>query len=170
MWRDIKFILFDAPSIQGKFEGRIKYLKNLCKKLKREDIVYHEHEKCRNREHMEEELKRVEDLGGEGVMLRQPGSLYENRRSDTLLKVKTFKDAEAVVMKHAKGTGRNSAVLGALHVRDSDGITFKIGSGFTDAQRRSPPKIGSTVTYKYQEKTESGKPRFPTFLRVHTDI
>jgi DNA ligase-1 len=98
---------------------------------------------------MDAELARIEDLGGEGLMLREPRSYYENRRSYTLLKVKTFKDAEAVVIKHEKGTGKNSAVLGALHVRDEDGITFKIGSGFTDAQRRNPPRIGSTVTYKY---------------------
>ena len=119
---------------------------------------------------MENELARVEAMGGEGVMLREPGSMYENRRSDTLLKVKTFYDAEAVVIGRNKGTGRNSDVMGALVVRDSDGIEFKIGGGFNDAQRRCPPKIGSTVTYKYQEKTPSGKPRFPIFLRVHPGV
>ena len=43
---------------------------------------------------------------------------------------------------------------------------FKIGSGFTDEQRESPPKIGETVTFKYQELTRAGKPRFPVFLRI----
>ena len=36
--------------------------------------------------------------GGEGLMLRQPGSKYVAGRSSTLLKVKTFHDAEAVVI------------------------------------------------------------------------
>ena len=169
-WKEIKFMIFDCPSIQKPFEERMAYLKKLCRKLKRDDIVFHDHEICRNKKHMESELERVEQMDGEGVMLRQPQSMYENKRSDTLLKVKTFHDAEAVVIDRNKGTGRLSAVMGALVVRDSDGIEFKIGSGFSDADRRRPPKIGSTVTYKYQEKTESGKPRFPIFMRVHPGV
>ena len=43
---------------------------------------------------MEEELKKVEALGGEGLMIRKPGSLYEECRSTNLLKIKTFHDAE----------------------------------------------------------------------------
>ena len=43
-----------------------------------------------------EELKRIEAMGGEGVMLREPGSKYERRRSKTLLKLKSFHDAEVL--------------------------------------------------------------------------
>lgn len=105
--------------------------------------------------------------GGEGVMIKDPKSLYENRRSDKLLKVKKFDDAEATVIGHEKGTGRCSAMCGAIRVRTDEGMEFKIGSGFDDAQRRKPPKIGSRVTYKYMGKTDLGKPRFPIFLREH---
>ena len=113
------------------------------------------------------ELDRVTAKGGEGVMLRDPESLYEGRRSDSLLKVKKFDDAEATVIGHEKGTGRCSAMLGALRVRGDDGTEFKIGSGFNDDQRKKPPKIGSRVTYKYMGKSNAGKPRFPIFLREH---
>jgi len=58
-------------------------------------------------------------------------------------------------------------MCGAILMRGDDGIEFKIGSGFNDAQRRKPPKKGSRVTYKYMGKSNSGKPRFPIFLRVH---
>jgi DNA ligase-1 len=58
-------------------------------------------------------------------------------------------------------------MCGAILVRGDDGIEFKIGSGFNDAQRRKPPKKGSRVTYKYMGKSNSGKPRFPIFLREH---
>jgi hypothetical protein len=34
--------------------------------------------------------------------------------------------------------------------------------------RKDPPDIGTMITYKYQEfNKESGKPRFPTFLRIY---
>lgn len=36
-------------------------------------------------------------------MLREPGSLYVDKRSNTLLKVKTFLDAEAVVVGYEEG-------------------------------------------------------------------
>ena len=52
-------------------------------------------------------------------------------------------------------------------MREKDGTEFRIGSGFDDAQRRKPPKIGSTVTFKYMGRTNDGKPRFPIFLREH---
>jgi DNA ligase 1 len=58
-------------------------------------------------------------------------------------------------------------MMGALMVRNNEGIEFKIGSGFTDADRRNPPKIGSIVTYKYYELTKNGKPRFPIYLRPY---
>jgi DNA ligase-1 len=107
---------------------------------------------------------------GEGMMLRDPLSKYEGKRSDTLLKVKKFDDAEATVIGHKKGTGRCSAMLGALFMREDDGTEFKIGSGFSDAQRKKPPKIGSRVTFKFMGRSNNGIPRFPIYLRVHPGI
>jgi DNA ligase-1 len=47
-------------------------------------------------------------------MLKDPDSKYEGRRSMSLLKVKRFEDAEATVIGHLKGTGRCSAMCGAI--------------------------------------------------------
>jgi len=58
-------------------------------------------------------------------------------------------------------------MCGAILVRGDDGIEFKIGSGFKDAQRRKPPKLGARVSYKYMGKSNAGKPRFPIFMRLH---
>ena len=81
------------------------------------------------------ELARVEALGGEGLMLRQPGSRYVAGRSTTLLKVKSFFDAEATVIDHLPGEGRHEGRLGALLVERPDGIRFSVGTGFSDAER-----------------------------------
>ena len=45
----------------------------------------------------EKMLEQVEKVGGEGLMLRQPGSSYVHSRCRQLLKVKTFRDDEAKV-------------------------------------------------------------------------
>ena len=116
------------------------------------------------------ELARVESLGGEGLMLRQPGSQYEAGRSTTLLKVKTFHDAEGRVVEHLPGKGRHAGRLGAVVVELPDGQTFSVGTGFSDAQRQNPPAIGSTITYRYQEMTDRGVPRFPSFVSLRTDV
>jgi DNA ligase-1 len=63
-------------------------------------VVAHTHKKLESVEALMKELDRVCDLGGEGVMIRDPDSAYENRRSDRLLKVKKFDDAEATVIGH----------------------------------------------------------------------
>lgn len=104
---------------------------------------------------------------GEGVMLKDPKSKYEGRRSFSLLKVKRFEDTEAKVTGYQKGTGRCTGMMGALLVKEKDGTAFKIGSGFDDSQRKNPPKIGSWVTFKFQGRSTNGIPRFPIFLRVH---
>ncbi len=102
-------------------------------------------------------------------MLREPGSQYEAGRSTTLLKVKTFHDAEGRVVEHLPGKGRHAGRLGAVVVELRTGLTFSVGTGFTDAQRQDPPPVGSIITIRYQELTDRGVPRFPSFVRVRSD-
>jgi DNA ligase-1 len=54
-------------------------------------------------------------------------------------------------------------------VEDADGTRFRLGTGFTDAERAEPPAIGSLVTFRYQGRTKNGLPRFARFLRVRED-
>jgi len=103
--------------------------------------------------------------GGEGLMLHRADAPYETGRSDTLLKLKPWLDAEAVVVAHLPGKGEYAGQLGALRVRLPDGREFRLGTGFSDAQRKHPPPIGSVVTYRYRELTAKGMPRFASFLR-----
>jgi len=102
-------------------------------------------------------------------MLRQPGSRYEAGRSSTLLKLKRFHDAEAIVVGHEPGKGRHKGRLGDLLVQLHDGTQFAVGTGFTDAQRETPPSVGSAITFRFQELTDGGVPRFPSFVRVRRD-
>ena len=60
-------------------------------------------------------------------------------------------------------------MLGALEVKTTSGLRFKLGTGLSDAQRKAPPPIGSTVTYTYRDLTPSGKPRFASFLRMFVE-
>jgi DNA ligase-1 len=99
-WNEVRFLLFDAPAASGGFEDRLAFLKDALAKGAAKFARQHPHERCKNLEALRAELKRIEALGGEGLMLRQPGSKYVAGRSSSLLKVKTFHDAEAVVVGH----------------------------------------------------------------------
>jgi DNA ligase-1 len=129
----------------------------------------HEHVLCTDLDQLRSELARIEALGGEGLMLRQPGSKYEVGRSITLIKVKSFLDSEARVAGHEPGKGRHNGRLGALLVELADGTQFSVGTGFSDAERGTPPPIGSTITFRYQELTDGGVPRFPSYLGIRRD-
>jgi DNA ligase-1 len=86
-----------------------------------------------------------------------------------LLKVKNVRDAEARVLEHLNGAGRHKGRLGALLVELPDGTRFSVGTGFSDAEREAPPPVGSVITFRYQELSEGGVPRFPSFVRVRQD-
>ncbi|KAJ3119220.1 DEAH (Asp-Glu-Ala-His) box polypeptide 34 [Nowakowskiella sp. JEL0407] len=163
-WSKVIYKVFDSPSTAGTFEERIEKLKKWKKAndVKSVELVHHQLVKSAN--HVAEELKRIEGLGGEGLMLRKPKSQYEGKRSKTLLKVKSFYDAEAVVEGYEDGKGKHAGVVGALKCRMESGKKFKIGTGLSDKERASPPKIGDIVTYRFQELTPDGIPRFPSYV------
>ena len=168
-WRQIKYVLFDAPDVGGPFEERQKSLFAMISQHRPQYATILDQVCCTGIKSMKTELARVESLGGEGLMLRQPGSAYEVGRSSTLLKIKSFHDAEGRVVEHLPGKGRHAGRLGAVVVELPSGLTFSVGTGFTDDQRQNPPPVGSIVTYRYQELTDRGVPRFPSFVRVRSD-
>ncbi|HEX3659656.1 MAG TPA: DNA ligase [Pirellulales bacterium] len=166
LWAHIKFRIFDAPAMHERFEERIEYLCDCFSQLRLRYVGVLPQQQCRSLAHLRDELELVLAGGGEGLMLRQPGSQYEAGRSSTLLKVKRFHDAEAQVIEHQGGAGRHKGRLGALLVQLPDGTMFSVGTGFTDAQREDPPPVGSLITFRYQELTDRDVPRFPSFVRV----
>ncbi len=169
LWKEVRYVVFDAPAHGGVFEERFAFFHDFIQQQKPPYAVAHPHELCRSVDHLREELARVEKLGGEGLMMRQPKSLYVAGRSTTLLKVKSFLDAEARVVAHQPGAGRHKGRLGALGVQLPDGTRFAVGTGFSDTERENPPPLGSVITFRYQELSDGGVPRFPVYIGVRND-
>ncbi len=160
-WDKIKYKVFDTPIPDTPFEERMEMVDEMCKHGKNLEPVKH----WKPSHSIENELDIVLQKGGEGLMLREPQSEYVWKRSKTLLKVKRFFDEEATVMSHIEGKGKHKGRLGAIGVT-WNGKMFKIGTGFNDEQRENPPPIECKVTFKFQELTNSGIPRFPVFICV----
>ncbi len=164
-WRGISYQIFELPNATGNYEARAERIVNIIKKANLPQLKAVAQFRVKNETELNKKLKQIVANGGEGLMLHRADAEYTTGRSDVLLKLKLLHDAEATVVAHIKGKGKYLGMLGALLVQTPEGIRFKLGTGFSDARRANPPKIGSTVTYTYREKTKYGKPKFASFLR-----
>lgn len=165
-WRRIRFMVFDLPATPGSFDQRLDKLRRLITERGIPWLRAVEQFRVENENVLMRRLRAVTDAGGEGLMLHRGTSLYHAGRTDDLLKLKTLYDAEATVIGHLPGRGKYRGLLGALLVTTADGKIFRIGTGLSDAERRKPPPIGSTITYRYRGLTRKGVPRFASFLRI----
>lgn len=165
-WRAVKFMIFDYPSSKAVFSKRIELMKAVAERADSPYLQVIKQVRVGSEQTLNDWLDNVVANGGEGLMLHRGQAIYQARRSPDLMKLKKHADAEAVILEHLPGKGKFIGKLGAMLVRDEHGIVFKIGSGFSNAQRANPPAVGSTITFKYYGKTRNNVPRFASFMRV----
>nr|WP_315233216.1 DNA ligase [uncultured Albidiferax sp.] len=166
-WRQMQFMVFDLPAHGAIFDLRLAALQELplppwVQPVKQSRIA--------SPAALQALLHKTVQGGGEGLVLHRGESLYVGQRSDDLLKLKPFDDAEARVVGHIAGQGKYKGLLGALLVETPEGLRFKLGTGLSDAQRRDPPPVGSWVTYRFRDTNPSGIPRFASFLRLREEV
>jgi DNA polymerase/3'-5' exonuclease PolX len=203
-WINIKYVVYDLPEDNNVFEVRVKNLKNVVDETKKawdtfqfsEDthpspfdsiespIVFTEQVKIKSLKHLEEIYKDVLSNGGEGVMIKDPKSYYEDKRSDYMLKYKPCFDAESIIVDYKVGQGKYEGLLGSFVCKPlinygnysvidkNEGHEFTL-SGMDDEIRSNYLEThpeGTIITYEYSGITDTGKPRFPRYLRVRDDI
>ena len=198
---EFQFYVFDVWNMEG-----VQYterLNHLCKMKYPLCVKMVQQMRIRDASELTEYEAYCLNLGYEGVMVRDPAGLYKYGRSTVneqiLLKLKRFEDSEAVIVgveeeMHNNNTaerdnlGRTKrsshqanlvgkGTLGAFIVTDDEGRQFKIGTGFTAAQRKqywedytTSSLIGKTVKYRHQPSGAKDLPRFPSFIGFrHTD-
>ena len=161
-WKEIKHYIFEVPNADGNLTQRLLKIQP----YEGSYIKIIPQIKVKDKQHLQEFLKDIELLGGEGVVVRDSATPYIAKRTSKALKVKSFRDAECRVVGYIEGKGKYKGLLGSLKCQLDNGMLFKIGSGFSDNERINPPKIGSFITFKYKEFTKYSKPRFPVYLRM----
>ncbi len=168
-WLEIQFAIFDVPLAPGGFSQRLQQAENWFITHPSNYAFVISQIPVHGQAELQVELNRIEQLGGEGLIVRKPDALYTAGRSTEILKVKSYSDSEATVLEHLPGKGRNEGRLGSILVELADGIKFRIGTGFSDSERETPPAIGTVITFKHYGAYQSGIPKFPSFLRVRQD-
>jgi len=182
-WERVTFTVYDAPGAPGGIADRLAAARAALPATPDASLgldaqtaaaaggaAVLAHEVCRGAEHVKQRLAEVEAAGGEGLILRHPTAAHRGGRTTDVLKVKSKKDDEALVIGHEPGKGKHEGRLGALLCKLRSGVTFKVGTGFSDAEREDPPPVGSVVTFQYFELTEARVPRFPAYQRVRPDV
>ncbi|HBS25936.1 MAG TPA: DNA ligase [Gammaproteobacteria bacterium] len=165
-WRKVSYQVFELPGGKGSFTERLAILKTLLKSYTSDNLKLVPQYRLPNNEALQQQLDKMVAGGAEGLMLHRADALYTSGRSDDLLKLKPYFDAEARVIKHLPGKGKYTGMLGALLVESDTGLQFRLGTGFSDIERQNPPPLDAIVTYRYFGRTNSGKPRFASFLRI----
>lgn len=165
-WRSIRYMVFDMPEHGGAFDARLQTLRASLGKYTSASLHLVEQRRVASEAELKKLLASTTKAGGEGLVLHHGNAPYQEGRSANLLKLKAHEDAEARVIAHIKGKGRNAGRLGALLVETPDGKLFRLGTGFTDAERHNPPPVGAWVTYRYRGHHASGLPRFASYLRT----
>ena len=182
-WSEVKFYVFDVPEAGGGLLERLSELEKFIAKNPQsgQNLKIIKQVKVKDNAEFEAFAEAVIAKGGEGAVVREPNAPYERKRSKNALKYKKFKDAECEVTEVNAGAGKYAGLMGSVTCKSLSaagsnpdeqiprGVKFKVGSGFSDEERANPPKIGSIITYKYQNLTAKGLPRFPVFLRVRED-
>lgn len=170
-WRGMRFMVFDLPAQGGPFSERHAALNLQLGSVQQPWVQAVAQTHLPNHAALQFRMARTVQEGGEGLMLHRGASLYQATRSDDLLKFKPYEDSEARVIAHIAGRGKYAGQMGALVVEvaataDQPAQRFKLGSGFTDALRLSPPAVGSVLTFRYRGRTARGVPRFASFMRM----
>ncbi len=165
-WRNVRFMMFDLPKHQGNFNERITEMKHLLIQVHSPYLAMISQVKFKALRELDNKLDEVIAAQGEGLMLHLASAHYQTGRNTALMKLKKHQDAEAIVLGYTKGKGKYKDLLGAIKVKTTAGIIFKIGSGFNDYQRAHPPEIGTVITFKYNGLTKAGVPRFARFWRI----
>lgn len=136
-------------------------------------------EKIRTRKKLDRHLKATLKQGNEGLVLRSPNSRYKQGRatfgSMAMVKVKPTEDAEAEIVgaEEIKGGG----ALGALVVKNDalfPGVTFNVGTGFSDAQRvtlwNDGNLSGRTIKFRFQRIGTKDAPRSTVFIGFRSPL
>ena len=165
-WRALRLMVFDMPGAAGSFAQRAARIETLVHTSTTSALAAVAQQVIGDRVALQHRLDSVVRGGGEGLVLHRADAPWAPGRSTAVLKLKPMHDAEAQVLACEPGRGRLVGLMGALRVRNVAGTEFRIGSGFTDAERRNPPAVGSWITYTHHGHAPAGVPRFASYWRT----
>ena len=172
----IEYHIYDTPSLgdgTNTFSERINHLESAswikgCCKVVKTNLIKNETE-------LLEWYDFYMESGYEGQMIRLDEA-YENKRSKSLLKHKSFTDEEYTILGIEEGQGNKTGMIGSFIFENKDGKRFNSSPKFNwtvckQMWDERDTLIGKQATVKYFNLTpgDSPVPRFPYVTKIDRD-
>ena len=175
--RNFQFIIFDwAKYSDQPYTARYNYMRDLVAVARPDNIKIVKNSLCNNSEQVQFLFNYHIQKGDEGIIIRDPNGYYKYGRSTVregaLLKLKYESTGTARIISVHPLVDKEGIVkdkLGAIEVVSNLYGVFRIGSGFTEQQRKDyweSDMIGRNVHFTFQQEGMKNKPRFPVFQRM----
>lgn len=166
----LEYHIFDVPDSRFGFEHRLTYLMAPLRDAIEElpSLVLVDQHYCHKQSMIGEFMAKYLAAGYEGVMLRNLCGeyLFQNKRSNDLLKYKEFIDSECKVigcLEDKNGEGVLTAEWSGQEQEYDEPVIFELKMKGNHAYRSYETQQGlidSWVNFKYQGLTEDNKPTF----------
>ncbi len=165
--KSIEYHIYDLPSHSGTFVERYSILTEMdlpgCCERVRTDV-------CGDEDIVNDWYEDYIDWGYEGQMLRLDKP-YENKRSKSLLKHKSFIDEEYIILDVVEGEGNKTGMVGSFVFRSKTGHIFNSSPKYSwdeckELWKQRQELIGKSATVKYFNLTPDGVPRFPYVINI----
>jgi DNA ligase-1 len=163
----IQYHIYDLPSCSGVFSKRSEELysldlPNCCKRVDTHYVI--------DESLLIDLYSAYVNQGYEGQMIRT-NEEYENKRSKSLLKHKSFIDEEYTIIDVEEGVGNKTGMVGSFVFENKDGKRFNSSPKFnweecTAMWNDRANLIGKSATVKYFNLTPDGVPRFPYVIKI----
>jgi DNA ligase-1 len=165
--KNIDYHIYDLPNVDDTF--RVRYSTLCSLRLPKQCIVVKTHI-VKSEDILMERYGEYVEAGYEGQMLRLD-SKYENKRSKSLLKHKSFVDEEYIIKDICEGEGNRTGTAGYMVFETADGKPFKSNVKGTweetaEMLKNKKKLIGKQATIKYFNLTPDGIPRFPFVINI----
>ena len=166
----IEYHIYDLPSCKETFVERYTALVEMslpdCCKRVRTDV-------CGDEDIVNDWYEDYIEWGYEGQMIRLD-KLYENKRSKSLLKHKSFIDEEYTILGIEEGIGNKTGMVGSFIFKTKEGKQFNSSPKFnweecTEMWKQKQTLIGKSATVKYFNLTPDGIPRFPYVIKINRE-
>jgi ATP-dependent DNA ligase len=170
----IEYWMYDIINDKDQgYEERYEDLIDLKQNYKLNPLMYHviPTYELPDEKHVMDQLSHYIEQGFEGQILRECNSFYENKRSNGLLKHKTFYDEEFEILAINEGGGKFANKAATMSFQTSKGVSFDSTINGTmeyleEIWANKDKLIGKLATVKYFEETTDGSLRFPKVINI----
>jgi DNA ligase-1 len=166
----VEYHIYDViPVGAPSFEKRNKRLLDIFKRTSHPKLKYVSTTRVKNQDDLDDLMGAYLEDGYEGQMIRDLAGLYENKRTDKLLKRKEFVDGEWPIIGYKEGKGNRIGCI-VLRCKTASGAEFDCSvKGSIEYTRRlwnnRDKLLGKMATVKYQRLTPDGIPKFLTCIK-----